>query len=200
MLMHCAGNRSRPNRYHALFFKVAQARCLYPGFGCMNATIFLRKLGMMAECSWECVKHLARRTVCMCLPFPMRRTLSYLVSATIRGDMAIVTLRRRQSAANTTSIRARWRISRPAVHWREYCACALAEARQRASTAPLAIAIMGNGQQSFYFAQGVARPSETVRPLAPERRLLCVEARASVPPNEDAGAAWLEACPTVFTR
>jgi hypothetical protein len=23
---------------------------------------------------------------------------------------------------------------------------------------------MGNGQQSFYFAQGVAQPSETVRP------------------------------------
>jgi len=33
----------------------------------------------------------------------------------------------------------------------------LAEARHRASTAPLAIAIMGNGQQSFYFAQGVAQ-------------------------------------------
>src|SRR5207245_309293 len=69
MLMHCAGNRSRPNRYHALFFKAAQARCHYPGFACMNAVIFLRKLGMMAECFWECVKHLARRTVCMCVRF-----------------------------------------------------------------------------------------------------------------------------------
>ena len=110
--MHCAGNRSRPNRYHALFFKVAQARCHYPGFGCMNAMMFLRKLGMMEECSWEFVKHLARRTVCMCLPFPMRRTPSYLVNATIRGDMDIVTSRRRQSVANTTSVRARWRILR----------------------------------------------------------------------------------------
>src|SRR5437660_5392978 len=111
MLMHCAGNRSRPNRYHALFFNVAQARCHYPGFGCMNATIFLRKLGMMAECFWECVKHLARRTVCMCLPFPMRRTLSYLVSATTRVDTAIATWQRPRLAANTTSDQACWRIS-----------------------------------------------------------------------------------------
>src|SRR6266550_7298741 len=102
MLMHCAGNRSRPNRYHALFFKVAQAMCHYPGFGCMNAMIFLRKLGMMEECSWECVKHLARRIVCMCFLIPMRRTLSYLVNAITRVDTAIATLRRRQSAANTT--------------------------------------------------------------------------------------------------
>src|SRR5207237_4309314 len=104
MLMHCAGNRSRPNRYHALFFKVAQARCLYPGFGCMNATIFLRKLGMMAELSWEGVKHLARRTVGMCLPFPLRRTLSFLVCATIRGDMGVVTSRSRHSFVHTIDV------------------------------------------------------------------------------------------------
>ena len=111
--MHCTGNRSPPNHYRALFFKAdPPTGCHYPGFGCMNAMIFLRKLGMMAECSWECVKHLARRTVCMWRPFPMRRTLSYLVNATIRGDMAIVTLRRRQLAANTTNVRARWRILR----------------------------------------------------------------------------------------
>ena len=110
--MHCAGNRLRPSHWLALFFKAAQARCHCPGFACMNAMISLRKPGAMAKCSWECVKHLARRTVCMCLPFPMRRTLNYLVSATIRGDMAIVTSRRRQLAANTTSVRARWRILR----------------------------------------------------------------------------------------
>ena len=110
--MHCTENRLRPSRWFVSFFRADQARCHYPGFGCMNATTFLRKLGMMAECSWECVKHLARRTVCMCFPFPMHRTLSYLVNATIRGDMAIVTSRRRQSAANTTSVRARWRILR----------------------------------------------------------------------------------------
>ena len=66
----------------------------------MNAMIFLRKLGMMAKCSWECVKHLALRTVCMCLPFPMRKNAElfgkcnnprghghrYVAEATIGGE------------------------------------------------------------------------------------------------------------------
>src|SRR5258707_15883579 len=107
MLMHCAGNRSRPNRYHALFFKVAQARCRYPGFDCMNAMIFLRKLGMMAECSWECVKCLALHIVCTCLLFPMPRMRTCLGNATTRADTAIATSQRQRLAANTTSAQAR---------------------------------------------------------------------------------------------
>src|SRR4029077_9985506 len=110
MSMDCAGNQSRLNRCRASFFKADQTRCHYPEFACMNAMIFLRKLGMMAECSWECVNHLARRIVCMCFPFPTRRTLIYLVSAIIRGDMVIVTSQRRQLVANTTSVRQRWLI------------------------------------------------------------------------------------------
>src|SRR5438128_8747276 len=117
--MHCAGNRSRPNRCRALFFKADLTNCHCPEFACMNAMIFLRKLGVMAECSWEYVNRLARRIVCMYPLFPIRRTRSSLVNATTRADTAIATSQRRQSAANTTSVRARWRILRNcATLWR----------------------------------------------------------------------------------
>src|SRR5437016_4941187 len=112
MLMLCAGNRSRPNRYRALFFKAGQERCHYLEFDCMNAMIFLQKLGMMAGFFWECAKRLALPTVCMCLLFPIHRTRSSLGNAITRADTVIVTSQKRQSAVNMTSVRARWRILR----------------------------------------------------------------------------------------
>src|SRR6266496_87077 len=56
-----AGSRLQPNHWLASFFKAGQGRCHWPGFACMNAVIFLRKPGVMAECSWECAKRLALR-------------------------------------------------------------------------------------------------------------------------------------------
>src|SRR2546423_15103819 len=101
MLMHCAESPLRPSHWLASFFKAEPARCHCPEFVCMNAMIFLRKLGVMAEWSWECVKHLALRIVCMCLLFPIGRTRSSLVNATTRADTAIAISQRRQLGANT---------------------------------------------------------------------------------------------------
>src|SRR6266567_5577270 len=95
-----AGSRLQPNHWLASFFKAGQGRCHWPGFACMNAVIFLRKLGVMAECSWECAKRLALRIVCMCLLFPIRRTRSCLVNVITRADMVIAMSQRRQLAVN----------------------------------------------------------------------------------------------------